>query len=170
MTDPTVRLRLAFPHEMNRTLNLQYLSQCYLSPFSHAWPAKPSYLLSSKVSASSTISGSFVPTVLRRAAPFVTPGFYTMPSRPPNSPFISTNHSLPYLISLRDTYHHTGCSSPSFLRRHDSRLSTDPRNQQYSARGLPFSPTPAWATHSLLSVLSCPPLPSPWAVAHIAPQ
>lgn len=46
---------------MNRTLILQYLSQCYLSPFSHAWPAKPSYLLSSKVSVSSTISGSPFP-------------------------------------------------------------------------------------------------------------
>lgn len=147
---------------MNRTLNLQYLIQCYLSPFSHAWPAHRSYLLSCKVSASSTISGSHCTTL---ACSICHTRFYTMPSRPPNSPFISTIHSLPYLILLRDTYHRIGCSSPSFLRRHDSRRCLVTNSL------LPWACSclahPAWETHCLLSV-SCPPLPSPWAMAHAA--
>ena len=114
------QVKVGHSHEMNRTLNLQYLSQCYLSPFSHAWPAHPSYLLSCKVSASNTISGS--PFPLHHAGLLhLSHQVYTMPSRPPNSPFISTIHSLPYLNPLRDIHHRIGCSSPSFLRRNDSR-------------------------------------------------
>lgn len=88
------QVKVGIPHETNRTLIFECLSQCYLSPFLHAWPAHRSCLLSSKVSASSTISGSPLPLHCGGLLHLSHQVHYTMPSRPQKSPFISTIHSL----------------------------------------------------------------------------
>lgn len=135
------QVKVGIPHETNRTLNLQCLSRCYLPPFSHAWPAPSSFLLSSKVSASSTISGSPFPLHYAGQLHLSHQVYYTMPSRPQNSPFISAIHSLPIPNLITRYLPPHRLLQPVFAA--PSRLSTVLRNQQACCSGLALLSHPA---------------------------